>query len=228
MIVKPSKSPARGRAMAVTNHPAASAAAAIMLAEGGTAVDGAVAGLLALSVCEPMMVGLFGGGVFHLRDAAGAHTIFDGLSTAPAAAHATMFTRMLRGWSDDVTAFVAAGVDVDEAALREAGIRVERRAIVALVGDADALTGVRVDGGDVVTVNALLVRPKQEPTPLVQTLAARGLKLDGAFIAVDDMKRSSFAGIFATGDAITPGQSAALGVGAGAFVAGAVNLELSA
>ncbi len=143
-------------------------------------------------------------------------------------AHATMFTRMLRGWSDDVTAFVAAGVDVDEAALREAGIRVERRAIVALLGDADALSGVRVDGGDVVTVNALLVRPKQEPTPLVQTLAARGLKLDGAYIAVDEMKRSSWPGISATGDAITPGQSAALGVGAGAFVAGAVNLELSA
>ena len=92
MNVQTVKSPAHGRAMAVTNHPAASAAAAMMLAEGGTAVDGAVAGLLALSVCEPMMVGLFGGGVFHLRDAAGAHTIFDGLSTAPAAAHATMFT----------------------------------------------------------------------------------------------------------------------------------------
>jgi len=92
MIVTPSKSPAHGRAMAVTNHPAASAAAASMLAEGGTAVDGAVAGLLALSVCEPMMVGLFGGGVFHLRDAAGGHRILDGLATAPAAAHATMFT----------------------------------------------------------------------------------------------------------------------------------------
>ncbi len=85
------KRPAFGRAMAVTNHPAASAAAAQMLAEGGTAVDGAVAGLLALTVCEPMMVGLFGGGVFHLRDAAGSHTILDGLSTAPAAAHAAMF-----------------------------------------------------------------------------------------------------------------------------------------
>lgn len=91
MQVHPTKTPAHGRAMAVTNHPAASAAAATMLAEGGTAVDGAVAGLLALSVCEPMMVGLFGGGVFHLRGADGQHRIFDGLSTAPAAAHDHMF-----------------------------------------------------------------------------------------------------------------------------------------
>jgi len=86
------KRPAFGQSMVVTNHPAASAAAATMLAEGGTAVDAAVAGLLALAVCEPMMVGLFGGGVFHLRQADGSHTILDGLSTAPAAAHATMFT----------------------------------------------------------------------------------------------------------------------------------------
>ncbi len=86
------KRPATGRAMVVTNHPAASAAGATMLAEGGNAVDAAVASLFALSVCEPMMVGLFGGGVFHLRDASGAHIVLDGLSCAPAAAHATMFT----------------------------------------------------------------------------------------------------------------------------------------
>jgi gamma-glutamyltranspeptidase/glutathione hydrolase len=92
MIPAPQKRPATGRAMVVTNHPAASAAAATMLAEGGTAVDAAVAGLFALSVCEPMMVGLLGGGVFHLREADGNHVILDGLSTAPAASHATMFT----------------------------------------------------------------------------------------------------------------------------------------
>ncbi len=92
MLPTPQKRPAFGRAMAVTNHPAASAAAAQMLAEGGSAVDGAVAGLLALSVCEPMMVGLFGGGVLHLRRPDGRHSVYDGLATAPAAAHATMFT----------------------------------------------------------------------------------------------------------------------------------------
>lgn len=92
MEIRTEKCPALGRAMVVTNHPAASAAAAAMLAEGGTAIDAAVAGLLALTVCEPMMVGLFGGGMFHMRGADGTHTVLDGQSIAPAAAHATMFT----------------------------------------------------------------------------------------------------------------------------------------
>lgn len=140
--------------------------------------------------------------------------------------HATMFTRLLRGWSDDVTAFVDVGGDVDEDALRAAGVKVERRRIVRLLGD-DDLDGVVVDGGDVVGLGALLVRPKQRPTPLVQKLAARGLKLDGAYVAIDEQRRTSLPGVFATGDAITAGQSAALGVGAGAFAAGALNLELT-
>lgn len=92
MRIVTQKRPATGRAMVVTNHHAASAAAATMLAEGGNAVDAAVAGLLALSVCEPMMVGLFGGGTFHLRDGQGQHIIIDGLSCAPRAASATMYT----------------------------------------------------------------------------------------------------------------------------------------
>ncbi|WP_240655225.1 gamma-glutamyltransferase [Rhodovarius crocodyli] len=92
MKIVTEKRPATGRSMVVTNHPAASAAAASMLAEGGTAIDAAVAGLLALTVAEPMMVGMFGGGMFHMRGADGTHTVLDGQSIAPAAAHATMYT----------------------------------------------------------------------------------------------------------------------------------------
>ena len=87
------KRPATGtRGMVVTNHPLASAAGAEMLAAGGNAVDGAIAALFALTVVEPMMVGILGGGMAHLRLPDGRHTVIDGLSTAPAAAHADMFT----------------------------------------------------------------------------------------------------------------------------------------
>ena len=79
------------RGMVVTNHPAASAAGAQMLAEGGNAVDAAVAALLALSVCEPMMVGLFGGGLMHLAGADGAHVVLDGMACAPLATRPEMF-----------------------------------------------------------------------------------------------------------------------------------------
>jgi gamma-glutamyltranspeptidase/glutathione hydrolase len=80
------KQPAAGtRGMVVTNHPLASAAGTEMLAGGGNAIDAAVAALFTLTVVEPMMVGIFGGGMAHLRLADGRHTIIDGLSTAPRA-----------------------------------------------------------------------------------------------------------------------------------------------
>lgn len=86
------KQPARGsRGMLVTNHPRASAAGAEILLAGGNAIDAAVASLFALSVVEPMMVGMLGGGVAHIRRADGQHVIVDGLSTAPAAAHGAMY-----------------------------------------------------------------------------------------------------------------------------------------
>jgi gamma-glutamyltranspeptidase / glutathione hydrolase len=77
--------------MVVTNNPLASGAGAQMLLAGGNAVDAAVAALFALTVAEPMMVGVLGGGITHLRLAGGRHIILDGLSTAPRAARADMY-----------------------------------------------------------------------------------------------------------------------------------------
>src|SRR5713226_5179777 len=77
------------RARAATSL--ASSAGAEMLAEGGNAVDAAIAALFTLCVVEPMMVGIFGGGMAHLRLADGRHVLIDGLSTAPAASRADSF-----------------------------------------------------------------------------------------------------------------------------------------
>ena len=79
------------RGMVVANHPLASAAGAEIMLSGGNAVDAAIAALFALTVVEPMMVSVLGGGVMHLRLADGRHTIIDCLSTAPAAATSDMF-----------------------------------------------------------------------------------------------------------------------------------------
>ncbi len=62
-----------------------------MLLAGGNAIDAAVTALFALTVVEPMMVGVLGGGVAHIRRADGTHVIVDGLSTAPLAATGTMY-----------------------------------------------------------------------------------------------------------------------------------------
>jgi len=86
------KRPATGsRGMVVTNHPLASAAGSQMLLAGGNAIDAAIASLFALTVVEPMMVGILGGGVAHVRMADGRHVVLDGLSTAPGKATAGMF-----------------------------------------------------------------------------------------------------------------------------------------
>jgi gamma-glutamyltranspeptidase len=79
------------RGMVVTNHPLGSAAGAEMLAAGGNAVDAAVAALFALTVVEPMMVGIFGAGMTHLRLADGRHLVIDNYTVAPAAARPDMY-----------------------------------------------------------------------------------------------------------------------------------------
>jgi gamma-glutamyltranspeptidase/glutathione hydrolase len=86
------KQPAVGaKGMMVSNHPLASAAGIEMLLAGGNAVDAAVAALFALTVVEPMMVGILGGGLAHIRLADGSHRVIDGLSTAPLAARGDMY-----------------------------------------------------------------------------------------------------------------------------------------
>ncbi|MCW3475612.1 gamma-glutamyltransferase [Limobrevibacterium gyesilva] len=86
------KRPATGsRGMVVTNHPLASAAGSEMLAAGGNAIDAAVAAQFALTVVEPMMIGLIGGGTAHIRTADGTHTVLDGMSVVPGAGTPDMY-----------------------------------------------------------------------------------------------------------------------------------------
>src|SRR5438105_2100017 len=80
------------RGMVVSNHPLASAAGAEMLAAGGNAVDAAIATLFALTVVEPMMVGIIGGGMAHIRLADGTHRFIDGQSTVPLAVRPDTYT----------------------------------------------------------------------------------------------------------------------------------------
>lgn len=86
------KQPAQGRSgMVVSNHPLASAAGMEVLAAGGNAVDAAVATQFALTVVEPMMVGLVGGTTCHIRLADGSHRILDGMSAVPRAGRPDMY-----------------------------------------------------------------------------------------------------------------------------------------
>lgn len=80
------------RGMVVSNHPLASSAGAEMLAAGGNAIDAAIATLFTLTVVEPMMVGIIGGGMAHIRLADGSHRVIDGQSAVPSAVRDDTFT----------------------------------------------------------------------------------------------------------------------------------------
>src|SRR4030088_1973459 len=80
------KQPASGsRGMVVSNTPLAPSAGAEMLAAGGNAIDAAIATLFTLTVVEPMMVGIIGGGMAHIRLSDGSRRFIDGQSTVPLA-----------------------------------------------------------------------------------------------------------------------------------------------
>ena len=96
------KQPAHGSAgVVVSNHPLASAAGMEMLAAGGNAVDAAVATQFALTVVEPMMVGLVGGTTCHIRLADGSHRVLDGMSAVPKAGRPDMY-RPVKGAAPEV------------------------------------------------------------------------------------------------------------------------------
>lgn len=85
---------ARGRQYAVaTVNEQASKAAMTIFAEGGNAVDAAIAAGLMLSVVDGFNSGLGGGCFILAKQANGKMLAIDGRETAPAASTATMFMR---------------------------------------------------------------------------------------------------------------------------------------
>ncbi|MEZ4314471.1 MAG: NAD(P)/FAD-dependent oxidoreductase [Polyangiaceae bacterium] len=143
------------------------------------------------------------------------------------------FASFVRGWTKDVVAFTDGRFEVPGEArerLLAAGVRLEERRIRRLVHKAGppgeaALSGIEVEGGDVVPRDVMFMRPAQRQTEMV---AGMGLELDPmGFVKVDEMMRTSRAGVYAAGDLTTMFQGALLAAGAGARAAYALNHELT-
>ena len=98
---KTEKTPvAASRGMVAANHPLASAAAIEMFAAGGNAVDAAIGGLFALTVVEPAMVGIVGGGTALFRLADGRETVIDGMASAPLSAAPDCYETVGTEWPE--------------------------------------------------------------------------------------------------------------------------------
>ena len=80
------------KGVVASNHPLASLAGIEMLTSGGNAVDAAIATMFALSVVEPMMVGITGAGFINYYNSRDRSSItIDNYCTAPIKATEDMF-----------------------------------------------------------------------------------------------------------------------------------------
>jgi thioredoxin reductase len=125
------------------------------------------------------------------------------LATSEASLHKAL---LLPDWSADVTLFTNGTVVPDpdrEAALAARGVRVERREVEGVVGDAPALSGVRLRDGEVVALDALFIDTR---TRVTSPLAGRlGCEFDegpmGLIVRTDARRETTVPGVYCAGDA---------------------------
>jgi thioredoxin reductase len=138
------------------------------------------------------------------------------LATHPLSVHQAM---LVPDWGP--TTWFTQGVvepSPEEAALLEArNVRIERAPVVEVLGDAPGMTGLRLDDGRVIGIDALFVGPRtQMASPLARQL---GCEFDegptGPVIRVDGWKQTSVPGVFAAGDAATEWTNATFASAAG-------------
>jgi thioredoxin reductase/SAM-dependent methyltransferase len=148
-----------------------------------------------------------------------------GLHTAP----------LFRQLTDRLTIVVhgAQGVDRGELdALRAGGVRVVEARVRSLVTDGDGrLTGVALDGGDVVDADVVAVSPRFHvavepfaPLGLVPTPHASGL---GDVLAVDGTGLTTVPGVYAAGNVTDPSAQVAQAAAAGSRVGAMISFSLA-
>lgn len=145
-------------------------------------------------------------------------------TTAASVQHALL----VRQWSDDVVFFAHTyePTSGEEEALEARGVRVDRGAVARLVVEDDALAGVELADGRVVSRTAVFVRPGNVGRS-GGLLADLGCDVDDAgFALVDAAGRTSVAGVWAAGNAVDPRAQVITAAGAGSAAAIAINADL--
>lgn len=143
---------------------------------------------------------------------------------------ATHQANMLPDWgpttffTNDTVALTA----TERAALVARGVQIEDGAVAALTLEGGAFAGVRMGEGRAFALDALFTGgPARQASPLAAQL---GCALDetpfGDFIRVDQLGLTSVSGVFAAGDACTPGPNIARAVASGYMAGAAVHQSL--
>src|SRR5262245_25189185 len=132
------------------------------------------------------------------------------LATSDRALHTAI---LLPDWSEHVTLFTNGVLSLSAEQLDELhrrGCSVEAKPVVALLGDPPALSGLRLDDGRIIPVDAVFTNPR---TRMASSLAEQlGCEFDegpsGAFIRTGADKQTTVSGVYAAGDAARPGHNA--------------------
>lgn len=130
------------------------------------------------------------------------------LASLAAGEEAVHSTLMLRGWSDDVVALTDGRSDLssaDEKALRSAGVTIDDRRVVELIGKEGHLSAIAFADGTRLERDGLLVEaPLRQRSPLAEQLGAACTPSPlGQSIGIDEIHRTEAGGVFAAGDACT-------------------------
>ncbi|OBA87103.1 pyridine nucleotide-disulfide oxidoreductase [Mycobacteriaceae bacterium 1482268.1] len=161
--------------------------------------------------CPPELPGLaelWGTSVFQCPFCHGWEMRDKRLASLAAGDEAVHSTLMLRGWSDDVVALTDGRSDLspdDETALRSAGVTIDDRRVVELIGESGQLREIAFADGTRMARDGLLVEaPLQQRSPLAEQLGASCVSSPlGQAIGIDEIHRTEAGGVFAAGDACT-------------------------
>jgi thioredoxin reductase len=138
------------------------------------------------------------------------------LASHPMSAHQA---RLIPDWGP-TTYFTQGQFEPDEEQASQLAARqvtIERTPVAELLGRTPELEAVRLNDGRVVPIRALFTAPRTSmASPLAEML---GCAFDdgptGAYIRVDDWKRTTVAGVYAAGDATSPMHNATIASASG-------------
>jgi thioredoxin reductase len=138
---------------------------------------------------------------------------------------------LITDWSADVTLFTNDSVELDDeqrGALAARGVRIDERPVAELLGDGLELSGVRMQDGELVPIDALFTQTQTRmASPLAEQL---GCELEdgpfGPMIRTDARKATTVPGVFAAGDVTRTPPNATLAAAEGVFAGFAAHQSL--
>ena len=134
---------------------------------------------------------------------------------------------LLRQWSDDVVFFAHGDplAAADREALEARGVEVVEDLVVRLVTAGDRLTGVELESGRVVPLDAVFFRPVMTPNgALLDRLGCDAD--DNGWVVADGVGRTTIDGIWVAGNAANPRAQVITAAGEGSSAAIAINADL--